>query len=365
MNGPKLMTVRELLAVVLVIAGLSSWGGPAAAAVDENTAKIHFVDVGKGDAILMEFSCGAVLVDTGKDPAPVMNYLAKFFASRPDLNNTLSLVILTHGHGDHVNGFVPIAEKYKVDRLVYNGRNTAEQYKVVDWVKQHPELKTYTVRSQDIARGGLTNKTIDPINCKGVDPVIKVLWGAVPVKPKNWKRKAFKDENNHSIVTRVDFGKSSVLLTGDLAKKGIKSLLNQQGATALHTDVFKIGHHGFSSGTTPELLEAVSPEVAVVSRVADRPLYGPDLELYQRTIQSSRKPVKIPVWERRQGAPATQEEHLDSDGNPDDWLSRKGVAEDAMLTKALYWTGLDGDVVVEMNASGKIEVKTSHPPHLP
>lgn len=365
MSYPSLGKIQAILLALCWLAGGVFQSSAAYAQVDAETAKIHFINVGTGDSILMEFSCGAVLVDTGKDPAPMMKYLAKVFAARPDLNNTLSLVILTHSHGDHVSGFVPLTKKYKVERLAFNGRAEAMQFDVIDWVKQHPEVKTYTVYSEDIPRGGLTNKTIDPLACKGVDPSIKVLWGAVQEKPKNWKKKAYRDKNNHSIVTRVDFGNASLLMTGDLEKKGIKSLLNLHGAAALDVDVFKIGHHGYSSGSTPELLEAVNPEVAVVSRQSERPLYGPDLELFEQAISEARKPVAIKVWERGDGPPVDEADRVDEDGNPTDWVTRKGVTEDATLDKALYWTGLDGDVVVEMHASGKINVVTSHPPRAP
>lgn len=336
---------------------------PAALAkLGPETARVHFINVGAGDSILMEFSCGAILVDTGKDPAQMLNYLAEFFAGRPDLNNTLSLVILTHSHGDHVNGFVPLTKIYKVERLVFNGRMEARQFEVIDWIRQHPETKTYTVYSEDIPRGGLTNKTIDPLACNGTDPKIKVMWGSVQDMPKNWKRKAFRDKNNHSIVTRVDFGQASLLLTGDLEKRGIKSLLNLHGDAALDVDVFKIGHHGFSSGSTPELLKAVSPEVAVVSRPITRPLFGPDLELFEQTIQSARKPARIQVWERGNGLRVDEAQSLEEEDELIHGAEKNGVTRDATLERALYWTGLDGDVVIEMNASGKIDVTTSHSP---
>lgn len=365
MTGPNERKMPIVCFILSVLVALCASAPVSHAKVDQDTAKIHFIDVGVGDSILMEFSCGVVLVDTGKDPARLMDYLAKVFADRPDLNNTLSLVILTHSHGDHVNGFVPVANTYKVQRLVFNGRREAKQFEVVDWIRKHPEVKSYTVYAEDVPPGGLTNKTIDPLSCRGVNPEIKVLWGAVQEKPKNWKQKAYRDKNNHSIVTRVDFGKASLLLTGDLEKRGIRSLINLHGATALDVDVFKIGHHGYSSGSTPELMHAVSPDVAVVSRPAERPLFGPDLELFQESVQSHRKPIHVKVWERRDGSPVDEAEHLDEDGNPTDWVAKKGVVEDATLDKALYWTGLDGDVVVEMKASGQIDVRTSHPPRQP
>ena len=71
----------------------------------------HYIDVGQGAAVLLEFSCGAVLVDTGGQGdkyvdgnAKLMAYLNAFFARRTDLDRTFDAVFLTHAHADHTNG---------------------------------------------------------------------------------------------------------------------------------------------------------------------------------------------------------------------------------------------------------------------
>src|SRR5258706_574037 len=73
--------------------------------------RVHLIDVGQGAATLVEFSCGAILIDTGGESNRYMdstenlvNYLRAFFASRPDLDDTLALVVLTHPHIDHTRG---------------------------------------------------------------------------------------------------------------------------------------------------------------------------------------------------------------------------------------------------------------------
>ena len=70
--------------------------------------KIHVIDVGQADSILLEFKSAAVLVDAGgestgddRDKEHLLSQLKAFFAGRPDLGNTLHAVIISHAHIDH------------------------------------------------------------------------------------------------------------------------------------------------------------------------------------------------------------------------------------------------------------------------
>src|SRR5512145_232464 len=83
---------------------------PAATAAPD-VMVVHFIDVGQGDTALLEFSCGAVLVDSGGETNPevsgnarLRDYLDAFFSRRADLAWTLNLVVLSHQHPDHTNG---------------------------------------------------------------------------------------------------------------------------------------------------------------------------------------------------------------------------------------------------------------------
>ena len=68
---------------------------------------------------------------------------------------------------------------------------------------------------------GLTDATIDPFDCPGMNPEIRILSGRIEEKPDGWTNKDFGNPNNHSIVTRVDFGQSSFLFTGDMETEAI------------------------------------------------------------------------------------------------------------------------------------------------
>ena len=70
----------------------------------------------------------------------------------------------------------------------------------------------------------LTDADIDPVKCDTCDPKIRLLHGRVALQPDDWSDDEFEQKNNHSIVTRVDFGMSSFLFTGDLEEAAIDRL---------------------------------------------------------------------------------------------------------------------------------------------
>ena len=110
----------------------------------------------------------------------------------------------------------------------------------------------------------------------GIDPTVTVLWGGIR-NDRGWNTGDFENENNHSLVIRVDYGDSSILFTGDLEESiadqdsrfdraGIERLVaSYQDTNALDVDVYQAGHHGSYNGGSPDLLSLISPEIAVIS----------------------------------------------------------------------------------------------------
>lgn len=88
--------------------------------------RAHYIDVGQGDATLLEFPTGAVLIDAGaatqEDVEALVEYLDAFFVRRTDLDRTIDSIIITHNHVDHTKGLREVVEAFKVERFVENGR---------------------------------------------------------------------------------------------------------------------------------------------------------------------------------------------------------------------------------------------------
>lgn len=246
-----------------------------------NRMVAHFIDVGQGDATLLEFSCGAVLIDTGGERTDEVSgrerlgdYLNDFFLRRSDLAFTLNLVVLSHPHVDHndgVNALLDSQPQITILNVLDNGATKGGSL----GISGQKKLQKYAADTagvgylglsesaiEDVA--GMTNNIIDPIDCSGdggVDPKISAMWGRVDLDTA-WAN----DANNDSVVLRVQFGNATFLFTGDLEEQGIAAMLDSYAAdpSAFNMDVLKVGHHGSHNGTTEDFVAALSPKIAVI-----------------------------------------------------------------------------------------------------
>jgi competence protein ComEC len=340
-------------------AGLARPSGPPPAALsDPQGFRVHVIDVGQGSATLLEFPCAAVLVDTGGEddvefhstPA-LMAYLDHFFASRPDLHGTLAALYLSHPHIDHVRGARSVLEKYRVLNLITDGLTLSSGGEQQQWMQEQADARgipRFEVQAAAIPAGGLTNAIIDPVKCETVDPRIEVLWGAVDKQVgASWDPDALEDMNNHSVVIRVDVGDASLLLLGDVETPAIAGLLERQAASgALDVDIMQVAHHGSHHSTTVPLLQAISPRLAFIGvgtatrehdytawnwghprRVAIRDLVA--------TVSGVRPPRTVPVA-----------------------LGMHRFTPQ-YLRRAVYATGWDGDIVIELHGEARPKVWTT------
>jgi competence protein ComEC len=221
-----------------------------------------------------------VLIDAGAQDVAARTrlgaYLNKFFARRTDLHKTLNTVLLTHDHIDHDFALRAVIENFTVEHFVDNGWLTGPGAPNPKWLRNevtsgHRQLQVEEVLDSEVKavadKAGFSDAAIDPVNCVTVDPQIRVLQGRIDPNP-GWSADAFGNLNNHSLVTRVDFKGASLLFTGDLEEDGIERLLNfYTGAASaiLDVDVLQVGHHGSNNATTQALLDAVTPNVAVIN----------------------------------------------------------------------------------------------------
>jgi len=337
---------------------LDALGVPAVADTAPGAAKmrVHLIDVGQGAATLFEFSCGTVLVDTGGETNPEFDsgaalraYLDDFFAHRTDLKRTLDLVVLSHPHIDHTRNVQAIIETFTVKNLVTNGMTTGsggpQQKWAQDWARKHARLET--IDGVLVHAGGKTSKTIDPIKCQDEDPKIAALWGALSKRPEGWTADAFGNANNHSVVLRIDFGRASFLVSGDLEEDAIDSLIEKHRQTkALDIDVWEVSHHGSNNGANPALIDALTPLIALLATgPPERKVawtawqYGhprkPTVDLLTSTITRTRRTHDVQVAT----APATFEPYS--------------------LRRAVYATGWDGNVLVAAKSDGTYRVLTA------
>lgn len=361
-------------ALLLVLTG-SSWaalpdfGAPAA---DEMRA--HFIDVGQGASILLEFSCGVALIDTGGEKnasfdsvAALQNYLDRFFARRPERHKTIDLLLLTHAHIDHTRGVPMVLKRYTVRSLVDNGLETGSggpQQKTAHATaqKSNSGLRWQGISERSVAaREGLTSPVIDPISCTGTDPQISVLWGALDPRD-DWKAATLKNGNDSSVVARVQFGKASFLFPGDLEDDVQGSLVSfftekcshdKPLTCPLDVDVYSVGHHGSQNGTTGPLMSALTPRVAIISM-------GPSDRREQWSAVQYGHPRIDAINKLTDGATGVTDQRAAKVVEVANRAGSKTASDPEFspvnMTRAVYGTGWDGTVVVTAHSNGQLRV---------
>ena len=238
-----------LAATALVVAIVGAALGDA---IHRDT-RLTVLDVGQGDAILLETRTGArMLVDGGPDPDRVLLALDERI---PPWDRRLDIVVLTHPHEDHVAGLARILERYRVGRVYEPGMHgPGPGWAAWDAVLHDGPPRGLLATGAQIRLGEVR---------------LSVLWpdpGAVPLEPPD----TGTGINNVSVVFLGEANGRRFLLMGDV-EQGIDPTLLARGLPRV--DVVKIAHHGSATASTQAFVDAVHPRVAIASAGAGNP-YG-------------------------------------------------------------------------------------------
>jgi len=226
-------------------------------------AEMYFLDVGNGDAILVRTPHGkSMLIDTG----PAFGFWDASWRILPALENlgidNLDALVLTHMEADHIGGAPAILRQFPVEKIYTNGIPRA--------------TVTYQALEDEIASGRFvvtSPKAGDLI--ADLDPY--PVW---VISPDSLWRMQSGNQNQTSLVLRVDFGKTSALFTADIDSATEQRLLPWKGF--LHTHLLKVPHHGSKTSTSPAFLETVHPQLAVVTAGRHNPHGHPSDRVLQR-----------------------------------------------------------------------------------
>jgi competence protein ComEC len=204
-------------------------------------ARISVIDVGQGDAVLVETPRGKrLLIDCG--PSAPGSDAGKLhilpFLRRHNVSE-LDALVLTHAHLDHTGGLRSVLDGITVDTIFASPALART-------------LSRFCGRTVTPIREGMNLELDSSIRCYVLSPSAGEL--------------STRDSmgNPSSVVLRLVFGKTSVLLTGDAGMEVEDRLLQQYG-DFLRSDVLKVGHHGSATSTSEHFLSAVRPACALIS----------------------------------------------------------------------------------------------------
>lgn len=255
-----------ILCCTMLLTGCGQSGGQSSDTAANSKAEvkgqltISMLDIGQGDAVLIQTGAKNILIDTGddkyyedgkkgKENTQLLTELQKLKIDHIDT------LVMTHAHADHIGKADKVIAQYGVKELVYNGIPSTSKY-FINALKAAKANGTQQVKVKagDVLDfgNGVSFEIVSPSQS-----LIDEDTAAIKAKKK-------VDVNNESVVGRLTFGNFAMLFTGDAEGPVEKDMVASYGKK-LKCQVLKAGHHGSKTSSTAEFLKLVQPESVVMS----------------------------------------------------------------------------------------------------
>ena len=237
--------------------------------------RVSFLDVGEGDATLLQTPEGAILVDAGPPDANVAGRLRRLGVRR------VEALVLSHPHRDHVGGAAEVLRRIDVGLVLDSGvaGGDREERDAIDEARKRGVPVEVARSGQDLRLGDLH---------------LQILWPSADAAAS-----ASGDSNEAAIVAVASYGATDVLLPADAESPDTLPLVSRP------LEVYKVAHHGSADDGLPQLLGRLQPAIAVIS-VGDNDYGHPT----PSTLAALAADPGLSVFRTDQGGPVV----LESDG---------------------------------------------------
>lgn len=206
---------------------------------------VYFIDVGAGDAILIDYGDWEALLDAGRGYSAQNAELLEVLGAHVD-DGVLELGILSHPHADHFGGFEDVFNQYRV-REFWRSIDTTPDSSGPTYAGFLSALSAENLsprlvqRGDSLQTGSITLSVLGPASLKSGSP----------------------DDNDNSLVLLLTYGTVHFLFVGDIesyGEAGLRANPRQDGSLVL-----KVAHHGSDTSTSVPFLDWASPDLAVIS----------------------------------------------------------------------------------------------------
>ena len=245
----RIIALVLILSIVLAVAGCSRSAG-------NSKLTVTFIDVGQGDAALVECGGESMLIDTGPNNKTTGEKIRKLLLDKGIY--TLKYLVISHLHDDHYGGLLNNAlQNVEIKATLCN----EDPYRKSN-VASHLDGSQLIIpkAGEEFSLGSATIRVVD-VN---------------------------SNQANDSLVLLINYENTNFLFTGDIEKEAEQQLI-QQASKNLESTILKVAHHGSNSSTISDFVKAVSPKVAVIGVGENNKFGHPNNEIISRLEKSGAK----------------------------------------------------------------------------
>ncbi len=243
-----------ILVILLIVGGIRYIQKEKAAQLVDGSVELHVIDVGQGDSVLIKTDVGNMLIDAGTNDCEqsLSNYLDSVGV------DSFEYCIFTHPHEDHIGGADMIMENYDVRNVIISpaSASTTTYERLLDSLERSSANVIKAMPGEEYSLGDLEI----------------FIMGPIVVGDE-------RDENNTSVITRLSYGGMRMMFTGDAEKIQEMDILDKYSSFELDCDFLKMGHHGSSTSSCEDFMDAVTPSIAAISCGKDNSYGHPHREI--------------------------------------------------------------------------------------